>query len=121
MSITRQLKKYKPNLGRKLTDKWRENISNALRKRVVSDETRKKLSLINKGRKFSEEVRKNMSLSQKGKISPMKGKKFSEKAKENMRLGQKNRKRFQCSNCLKEIDSSNFNKHYNYCIKNKGD
>lgn len=63
--IRQTSKKRKANLGRKLSEEWRQNISLGGRGRKFSEEHKRKIGEANKRRVFTEQMRKNNSEAQK--------------------------------------------------------
>jgi group I intron endonuclease len=89
-------KEARSNLGIKVSDQGRLNITKGLIGRKLSKETKLKISQSNKGKIFSQETRNKMSLAKKGIPSHFKGKKRSLQTKQKLsniaklRIGTKN-------------------------------
>lgn len=91
------------NKGLKMSDEFKEKISQISKGRIISDETKKKISESNKGKKrtpMSNETKLKISEKKKGSVSPNKGNKYDNERKIQMSLVRKGVKR---SDSVKKI------------------
>jgi group I intron endonuclease len=77
------------NKGLKMSDEFREKISQISKSRIIDDKTKQKISKSSMGKKkkpMSDETKLKISEKKKGSISPNKGNKYSEEIKKQMSL-----------------------------------